>query len=247
MKVAYGAFANVYDQLMYDVDYDSWVGYIEHIFNHYNKKPRYIAELGCGTGNITNRLAAKGYSLIGIDRSEDMLSIAQDKAMNQGVSVIYLHHDMRGLILPTELDSILCICDGFNYILKDNELTDIFKMVYEHLSAQGIFIFDLSSYYKLSEILGNNTFAENLENTSYIWENFFNENTKICEMDLTIFEKEGMNYRKNEEKHRQRAYKEEEIYKFLNVAGFQNVDSYNAFTFSEQKEKSERIYFVCRK
>ncbi len=244
---AYGAFANVYDELMYDVNYDSWVEYLENIFKHYNKNPRYIAELACGTGNITNKLAKKGYNLIGVDISEDMLSVAQDKAIDEGIQVIYLNRDMRNFELPTHLDAILCICDGFNYILKDSELEGIFENSYKHLAEEGIFIFDLSSYYKISEILGNHTFAENLQDTSYIWENYFDEKTRICEMELTIFKKQDSYYKKSQEKHIQRAYKEEEVTALLNGVGFRTVNTYNAFTFYKPDEESERIYYVCTK
>lgn len=244
---AYGNFASVYDQLMYDVDYDRWVAYLEEIFNYYGKEPSYIADLACGTGNITNRLAKKGYNLIGVDRSEEMLSIAQDKAMDEGVNIIYLNHDMRELTLPTHLDAILCICDGFNYILKDMELKGIFQRVYQHLSEDGIFIFDLSSYYKLSEILGNHTFAENCEDVSYIWENFYDQNLNICEMDLTIFVQRDTLFEKFEEKHIQRAYRKEEILSLLNQVGFKKVGVYNAFTLSKPESESERICFVCER
>lgn len=244
---SYSAFAYVYDKLMKDVDYDKWVEYIEKIFERYDRKPVNIAELACGTGNITNNLAKKGYNLIGVDISEDMLFVAQEKARNMGVEVIYLNHDMKDLTLPSELDAILCICDGINYIVDEYDLLKVFRSVYNHLKEKGLFIFDISSYYKLSNILGNNTYAESYEDVSYIWENYFDENKNICDFDLTIFMKEGEVYRKYEETHSQRAYKEIEILEKLKQIKFQKIEMFEAFTFSDPKEESERIYFVCQK
>lgn len=244
---AYSAFAYVYDRLMEDVDYKGWVKYIENIFERYNIKPQYMVELACGTGNVTNLLAQKGYHLIGVDISEDMLTIAQDKAARMEKEVIYLNQDMRDLELPTELDVILCVCDGFNYILKEEDLENIFKLVHYYLKDSGLFIFDLSSYYKLSQVLGKNTYAENLDEVSYIWENDFNEKNNICDFDLTLFIKEGQAYRKYVESHRQRAYRSQEIENMLQQASFKKIQCFDAFTFSQPKEESERIYFVCEK
>ncbi|QZY56278.1 class I SAM-dependent DNA methyltransferase [Crassaminicella profunda] len=244
---SYSAFAYVYDQLMEDVDYENWVDYIERIFEKYNIKPQNIAELACGTGNITNILARRGYNLIGVDLSEDMLFVAQEKARDMGVEVIYLNHDMRELALPSELDSILCICDGINYIIDEKDLLKVFQNVYNDLKTKGLFVFDISSYYKLSNILGNNTYAENFQEVSYIWENYFDEDRSVCDFDLTIFSKEGDVYKKYEESHSQKAYKENEIVEKLSTVGFRKIEKFEAFTFEKTKNESERIYFVCEK
>ncbi|MFZ5967965.1 MAG: class I SAM-dependent DNA methyltransferase [Bacillota bacterium] len=244
---AYSGFAYVYDLLMKDVDYERWVDYIEEIFHRYDFKPCNIAELACGTGNITNELAKRGYNLLGIDISEDMLSVAQQKAMDIGVYVIYMNQDMRRLEIPHDLDAILCICDGINYITDDRDLLKLFQSVHMHLKNKGLFLFDISTYYKLSRILGKNTFAENHKDVSYIWENYFDEKRNICDFDLTIFMKEGKLYRKYEESHSQRAYQETEILSLLERTGFRQVQMHDEFSFDKPKENSERIHFVCQK
>ncbi len=245
----YGAFALVYDELMQDVDYFAWVEYIERIFDRYKLKPKNIADVACGTGNITNILAKKGYNLIGVDISEDMLSIAKNKADTMNVDVIYLQQDMKELILPTELDVVLCICDGVNYITNEVDLVRFFKLIYKYLKQEGLLIFDISSYYKLSNILGNNTYAENYENVSYIWENNFDLQHCICNFDLTLFikRKEEEFYKKYEENHSQRAYHEREVLNCLNSAGFVKKEAFEAFTFSAPVRESERIFFICQK
>ncbi|MEW9123924.1 MAG: class I SAM-dependent methyltransferase [Thermotaleaceae bacterium] len=244
---SYSGFAYVYDRLMEDVDYNSWTDYIEKIFYRYGKEPKNIVDLACGTGNITNSLAKRGYNLIGVDISESMLMIAQEKAMDMSVEVIYLNQDMRRLELPTELDAILCICDGINYITNDKDLKEIFASVYRYLKSEGLFIFDISSYYKLSHILGHNTFAENYEEVSYIWENYFDEEKNVCDFDLTLFIKDGKGYRKHEENHCQRAYGEEEILSLLKTASFSKIEAFEAFSFNGPQDNTERIYFVCQK
>jgi ubiquinone/menaquinone biosynthesis C-methylase UbiE len=244
---AYSSFAYVYDVLMGDVDYESWVVYIEQIFNRYGLEPQNIVELACGTGNIANRLAKRGYNVIGTDLSEDMLMVAQEKAADMEVPVIYLHQDMKEMMLPNELDCILCVCDGMNYVLKEADLAQIFQSAHEHLKAGGLFIFDISSYYKLSHILGRNTFAENHKGVSYIWENYYDEKRGICDFDLTLFVQEERLYRKYTESHSQRAYKEEMIMNILDKVPFKTIEGFDSFTFQKPRLESERIYFVCQK
>ncbi|MDK2918086.1 MAG: hypothetical protein PWQ37_819 [Candidatus Petromonas sp.] len=127
---AYSGFAEVYDFLMKDIDYDVWVDYIEEIFKRRNYVPRNILELACGTGNITNRLAKKGYNITGLDISSEMLTFAKDKAYNLGVDVTYINQDMKELEFSGKVDCVLCLCDGFNYILDKDELFNIFKRIY---------------------------------------------------------------------------------------------------------------------
>ncbi len=244
---SYSAFASVYDVLMQDVDYFAWASYIEKIFERYEWKPQNIADIACGTGSITNILAQRGYNLIGVDISEDMLFVAREKAEDMNLDVIYLQQDMKELILPTELDAILCVCDGVNYITREDELILFFQSVYRHLKQKGLFIFDISSWYKLSTILANNTYAENYEDVSYIWENYFDAERCICDFDLTLFIKEGDRYKKYQESHSQRAYHESEILNCLHAANFTKKESFEAFTFQAPSYDSERICFVCQK
>ncbi|SHK13217.1 class I SAM-dependent DNA methyltransferase [Paramaledivibacter caminithermalis] len=244
---AYTGFAEVYDFLMKDVDYIGWVDYIEEIFGMEGVKPQSILELACGTGNITNKLAKRGYDVVGVDISSDMLTFAKNKAHDTGVFVKYLNQDMRELDYNKKVDTVLCLCDGFNYILEKDDLLSIFKKIYSLLKEKGLFVFDISSYYKLSEILGNNVYAESFEDISYIWENYFDEETSICQLDLTIFKRKDKLFERYKEIHYQRAYKIEEIFHILKNAGFNNICGYKAFTFEEFEFDHERVNFVCKK
>lgn len=244
---AYSGFAQVYDFLMKDVDYNRWVDYIEEIYCKEGLNPKTVLELACGTGNITNRLAKRRYNIVGVDISSEMLTFAKSKAHDMGIEVKYLNQDMRELDYNKKLDSILCLCDGFNYILEDDDLLSVFKRVHSLLKEDGLFIFDISSYYKLSEILGNNIYAENFEDVSYIWENYFDEKTSMCELDLTIFKRKKELFERHQECHYQRAYKVEEILSVLNKIGFKNIRMYKAFTFENFEINDDRVNFICKR
>ncbi|WFD11261.1 class I SAM-dependent DNA methyltransferase [Tepidibacter hydrothermalis] len=244
----YKDFAFIYDNLMDNVDYDKWVEYIEEIIEKENVDVKNILELACGTGNLTIPFAKKDYDILGIDISEDMLSVAREKCIDDGIEVVFLNQDMTELDFEIyNLDCVLCACDGFNYILEDEDIQTIFHNVYELLKQKGVFIFDISSYNKLSNILGNNTFGENREDITYIWENYFDYESDIVEMDLAFFTREGEHYQKFEETHYQRAYKNDEILSMLKNVGFEDVKVYKDFTFSNADEECERAFFVCKK
>ncbi|MCG8539908.1 MAG: class I SAM-dependent methyltransferase [Clostridia bacterium] len=244
---AYSGFAQVYDFLMKDVDYDGWVDYIEEIFISKGCKPQTILELACGTGNITNRLSKRGYDIVGIDISNEMLALAKNKAYDLRLDIKYLNQDMRQLNYSKKADSVICMCDGFNYILEENDLLSVLEKVYSLLKEDGVLIFDISSYHKLSEVLGNNVYAENFEDISYIWQNYFDYETNLCELGLTIFKRQDRLFSRYQEYHYQRAYRVEEILEILKYIGFINICVYRAFSFEKIQYKDDRVFFVCKK
>ena len=145
---AYQDFAQVYDLFMKDVPYDKWVEYIEAIWKKFNCEPKLMAELGCGTGTMTTLFAKKGIEMIGIDSSEAMLSMAQEKAIHQNVDILYLLQDMREFELYGTVDCIISVCDSMNYILDEKDILKTFKWVNNYLNPKGLFIFDLNTEYK---------------------------------------------------------------------------------------------------
>lgn len=245
----YRDFAFVYDELMNEVDYESWINYIEEIIKNENVRVKNILELGCGTGNITIPLAKKGYDIAGIDISEEMLIVAREKSQKEGIELVLLNQDIVDLDFDLyDLDCVLCACDGFNYILNDDDIKSVFNKVYTLLKEKGIFIFDISSYYKLSSILGDNVYGENREDIAYLWQNYFDDEDNIVQMDLAFFIKENDDkFSRFEETHYQRAYKNDEILNMLNSCGFKNIKLYKDFTFENDNGKGERIFFVCTK
>jgi len=247
MTQQYGGFAYLYDRLMEDVDYGEWANYVEKIMLEEDNKPHKILELACGTGNITIPLAGKGYNITGLDISQDMLMVAKDKALEKNMDILFIQQDMIDLELEEKFDCVLSMCDGMNYIIDENDLTQVFQRVYNTLEDEGVFIFDISSYYKIKNILGNNTFGENLDDVCYLWENYFDEESNTIEMELTFFIQDGKYYKKEEEYHIQRAYKLEEITNVLNRLDFKDIRIYEGFNFNKPKRNSERIFFVAKK
>jgi len=245
---SYRNFASVYDMFMDNIDYPAWSSYIAEILKQYSINDGLVLELGCGTGTITELLAAKGYDMIGVDNSAEMLSIATNKKSDSGHDILYLLQDMREFELHGTVRAIISVCDSMNYIIKDADLLKVFKQVNDYLDPDGMFIFDLNTIYKYQELLGDNTFAESREEGSFIWENFYDDETQVNEYDLTLFtpNEDGL-YQKNEETHYQRAYSFETIKDLLKSSGLEFVAMYDAFTFESPKEKSERVYVVAKK
>lgn len=243
----YENFAQIYDTLMDEVDYEKWAEYLHHIIKSKGITPNYVLDLACGTGNITIPMSRIGYNLWGIDASEQMLSIAENKARMYGEKIRFLRQDMRNLTLTRKFDAALCACDGINYITDKNELTKVFQGVNKILNPGGIFIFDISSFHKLKRIIGDNTFIEEKNGVFYSWENEFDVNSSIVTMRLNFFVPDGTLYRRIEEIHIQKAYKIEEIYEILKETDFNGIEALDEFKYTQANEKSERIFFIAKK
>ena len=248
MEEAYSSFAQVYDLFMDNVPYEEWCTYIVGLLKEYGIEDGVVLDLGCGTGKLTRLLKTSGYDMIGVDYSEEMLEIAREAEMEQEEPIFYLHQDMRELELFGSVGAVVSICDSMNYILQEEELLQVFRRVNEYLESGGIFLFDLNTLYKYRELLGENTISEVREESSFIWDNYFEEETGINEYDLTLFIREQDDlYRRYEETHYQRAYEVETVVKLVKEAGMELLACYDAFTREPVKEDSERIYIVARR
>ncbi|MDD6735448.1 MAG: methyltransferase domain-containing protein, partial [Clostridiales bacterium] len=220
--------------------------YIENLFGYFDKSPQIVCDLACGTGNITLPLARRGYDMIGVDKSFDMLSIAREKALGSGLDVMFLEQDLSKLDLYGGCDSFLCMIDGFNYILNPNTLYKIAKQIRTcFLEPGGIIIFDISSEYKLKHYIGNNTFIHDGDKVFYTWENKFYDNTKMSDMYLNFFVKNGGAYTRFGERHLQHAYSEEEIKRIFSAAGFSKISAFSPLTFRTPKKDDMRIVFAA--
>lgn len=240
----YGEFAYIYDRLMHgDIDYDRWCDYIENMFLSHGCEPQTICELACGTGSMTERLIKRGYDVTGVDVSSDMLAAAADKLGNTELMCI----DMTRFVPRKRYDAFLCMIDGINYVTVPAALLRMFKNVRAALSDGGVFMFDISSEYKLRDVIGINTFIRSEYDVFYAWQNEYYEKYNICDMLLNFFvmDKNGK-YSRFEERHTQRGWTEEQIRTLLKKAGFSEVYAYDELSFEPPKEDSERIVFVCK-
>lgn len=244
----YNDFASVYDHLMQEIPYGEWVEYLQKIADHFQIKPRKVLEIGCGTGNVTIPLARLGYQITALDLSSNMLAIAEQKAREQGVNIQLIQQDMRQLELPGNFDLVISLCDSLNYILQESELRKVFQEVFELLEEKGLFVFDLNSCYKIARVLGNETYTLKEDDVAYIWENNYDQDNDICEMEITFFVREhnGL-YRRFQENHAQRAYAVDKVLTWLKDTGFATIDYYDAQTFQKPGPKAERIYFIAIK
>jgi len=244
---AYTSFARVYDTFMDNVPYDEWADYIGDRLKEYGIEDGLVLDLGCGTGSITEKMAEKGYDMIGIDYSGEMLEIAMEKKEESGHDILYLMQDMREFELYGTVRAIISACDSVNYILDDEDLEEVFRLVNNYLDPEGIFIFDFNTEYKYKEILGNQTIAEEREECSFIWDNFYDEEEEINEYQLTLFVQEEENlYRKYQEEHFQRAYTLELIKELIEASGLVFVTAYDAYTLKAPNSQSERICVVAK-
>ena len=244
MNEAYSAFAAGYDRMMGDVDYDGWANYIDGFLKEAGAKM--VLECACGTGSLTVRLARLGYAMIGSDISEDMLMIARQKALDAGLRFLpFVCQDMGHIALHRPVDAIFCACDGVNYLLDGAE--DFFRSAHAALKPGGLLLFDVSSAYKLSTVLADNTFAATGPDWAYIWENAWHPRLGRVDMVLTGFLQQGTGYARFEEHHSQRAYSEEELRAALESCGFGDIQVYGAFTRNAPDAGAERLQFVARK
>lgn len=244
---AYTSFARVYDTFMDNIPYEEWADYLTGLLREYGVEHGLVLDLGCGTGNMTELLAAKGYDMIGADNSEEMLEIAMEKRMETGSEILYLLQDMREFELYGTVRAVVSVCDSVNYITEEEELLEVFRLVNNYLDPGGVFIFDFNTRYKYQEVLGDRTIAENREDCSFIWDNYYYEEDKINEYELSLFiRKDGELFRKYVETHYQRAYTLEEIIALVKKSGMEFVTAYDAFTREAPQKESERIYIVAQ-
>jgi SAM-dependent methyltransferase len=260
----YTGFASVYDMFMDNVPYDEWADYVRQLLSKFRIEKGLLLELGCGTGSMTRRMSLKGFDMIGIDYSEEMLQIARDKSCESEDNILYLCQDMREFELYGTVAAVISVCDSINYILTEEELLKVFRLVNNYLDPNGLFIFDYDTQYAYSEVLGDNTIAENREEGSFIWENIWYEDELVNEVNLSLFipelnpeeETDGAErhhpdqnpglYRKYEETHYRKAFPLATIQKLIEKAGMEFIAVYDALTERKPKADSERVYFVAR-
>lgn len=271
---AYTGFAQVYDVFMDDTPYEEWCEHLVELLALYEEQEsareernadlsdqekknlqeerNTILDLGCGTGVLTQMLAQRGFTMIGIDNAQEMLQIAMERREEAGLDILYLLQDMREFELYGAVGAVISVCDSINYLLEEEDVVQTFRLVNNYLFPRGIFIFDFNTVYKYAAVIGDTTIAENREDCSFIWDNYYHEAEEINEYDLTVFvretgQKDAEIYRRFKETHYQRGYRLEQMKGYLRQAGLAFLEALDADTMGAVRDVSERIYVVARK
>lgn len=227
-----------------------------------------VVDLGCGTGKLTELLASRGYDMIGIDLSEDMLAIAQQRKIEAGSSTLYTLQDMRDFELYGAAGAMVSAGDSINYLLKEEDLEAMFRCVERGLLPGGVFVFDFKTIHLYRDVIGDSTIAENRDDCAFIWDNYYDPETCINEYDLTIFvskeglevfpddypypyddpwKKEGALFHRFRETHFQRGYEPDQLRRAAESAGLTWITAQDAETGEEITETTERAMAVVRK
>lgn len=244
----YEGFANVYDHMMNHIPYEEWFENLRNYLETHGVTGGTICELGCGTGTMTELFAGAGYQMIGVDKSADMLALAQNKKEETGLDILYLEQEMEHLTLAEPVEAVISVCDSMNYLLQEEAMIDTFSQVKKYLKPEGYFIFDLKTAFCFRNVIGNQTWAEQDEDISYIWENYFYEDQEINEYMLTIFKRKPGSelFERIEEAHYQRVYSIAKLEELLQRSGLVMVDCFDDSLQARPSGNSERIYVVAK-
>lgn len=247
MVAPFTRFARHYDRFMVKfVDYPGWVNYVLKIFRRFKVVPRTILDVACGSGIPTVIFAGKGYRMIGVDRSREMLEILEQKKRDLPIEVRCA--DIRDFQIPVRVDAAISLYDSINYLLTEDDLVRCFRCVFRALDEHGIFVFDMNTIFGLSEGWGTRTFTRETEEIVSIWQNQYDPKTRISTLMLTFWEKlpDGTPGEKFQEVHQERGYTVEEVKRVLEAAGFAETHFYHHGGFLPVGPLSGRMMVVAR-
>ena len=245
--MSYTKFSAIYDRLISeDIDYERLCDFIENIFCERGINPELVADLACGTGGVTIPLAMRGYDMIGIDSSADMLDIARRKKGADGI--LFLNQSITSLDLFGTVGACVCMTDGFNYILSDASLKNALTRLRTcFLDPGAVLVFDVSSRSKLQNELGNNTFVYDTDDIFYVWENRYFEKKQLCDMTINFFRKKDNSWHRICERQLQRARSAEQLCSILKCAGFVNIEYFSSTEFAPGDDSAPRLLFAAQK
>lgn len=237
--------AEFYDLLTSDIDYLKYADFFSAVFKKHSKTDvRNVLDLGCGTGRLTVTMAEMGYDMTGVDASSDMLSVACSKNCP---GILWINQDFTELDLFGAYDAAISLLDCLNHLLEEEMVEKYISHMRNFVEPNGLFIFDINSEYKFRSIYKDNVFYSVQDDFTYIWENKFDEDSKICEMDLTFFLKEGNIYRRFDSINKEKSYSVEFLSTVLEKSGFLIEALYSDCSFEIPGPETERIFFVCRR
>jgi ubiquinone/menaquinone biosynthesis C-methylase UbiE len=248
----YPAFTEIaphYDALMHGVPYRQWARYLDRLLAHRRAKPRRILDLACGTGNVTELLAARGGEVVGVDLSEPMIAMARAKAEKKGLSIRYYAQDAAEMHLPgLPFDLCVSFFDSLNYIHVPVQLESAIERVFAHLAPGGLFIFDINSEFALKNGFFDQENTYSNDRLRYVWRSEYDDQTRLCHVHMRFFlrERNGVD-REFRETHVQFAYGEGELRDMLLRAGFGQIETFHAYTFRAVGPTTDRIFFIAQR
>lgn len=245
---SYEALAAVYDRLRGEVDYSAWGDFFERCFKRFGISPSLVLDLGCGTGSMTLELAARGYDMIGVDASEQMLSRAMSRMYREGRSgVLFLQQDMRELELYGTVGAVVSTLDCINYLTGEGDLARCFSLVHNYLDPDGLFLFDVNTPYKFRTVYGDNAYILEDEGSLCAWQNEFDEKSALCRFYLSVFrETQDGRYVREDEEQTERCYSREQLTEALTSAGFADICFFGDFEFGAPTDTTERWFVAAR-
>ena len=245
---SYDFLAGCYDQMTGDVGYRQWADYIQR---HFRRRPlpgNTVLDLACGTGSLTRELALRGYEMIGVDRSPEMLAQAAEKDWSDcPVPPLFLCQSMERLDLYGTVDACVCCLDSVNYVTDPRKLQRAFQRVCLFLAPGGLFLFDVNSPEKLAGLDGQ-VFLDETEDAYCVWRAEFSPRRRVCTYGMDIFrlEPSGL-WRRGEEVHEEYAYEPAELEELLRQAGFSHIRQYGELKLRAPVPGEGRIFFAARK
>lgn len=247
--MSYGIFSEFYDALTANVSYDTVAQVLSSLLTRYGKGRGLLLDLACGTGSVSVRLAEKGYEVIGVDLSPEMLSEAQNKAYSAGQNILFLCQDMTKLDLYGTVDAAVCTLDGLCHLPDEDSLSATLQKVSLFMNPGGVFLFDVNSVYKHRAVLGNNTFVYDTDDVYCVWQNTLLPDGVTVQMDLDFFEpvSDAGDYVRQSERFTERAYPRETLEAMLKKAGFTVLDVFDGYSEKPAHNTSERLLFAVRK
>ena len=243
---AYHELAKSYDRLTNDVDYRATVEFYMQILEREGLKPRTAVDLACGTGSVTAILAEQGMDILGVDMSEEMLTVAMEKVMDMERPPRFICQKLQELHLPRGVDMAVCALDSLDYVTDPADCKEAIRRVYKVLNPGGIFIFDVNTPEKLRAMDGQ-VFLDEDDDVYCIWRGEFDEETNICSYGMDLFQREGNAWYRSFEEHREYAYSQEQLMQYLKDAGFTHIGVYADRLFEAPRAGEQRIYFKARK
>ena len=244
----YEALAASYDGLTRDIPYEKYLRFFKTLLRRHGVTATTVLDLACGTGSLSVLLAKHGYRVLGVDRSEEMLTVAAEKAMElEENQPFFVAQPMQRLRIPEPVDACVCALDSINYVTNPQDVQKAFRRVYESLRPGGLFVFDINTPYKL-EGLDGQVFLDETEDSYCVWRAVYDKRHSLCRYGMDLFQQanDGL-WERSFEEHVERAYTPEELSQWLTDAGFAQVERFANLRLEAPEADELRIFFAAKK